>query len=336
MSTKQTIDPTNFEDSSLQLSSASAAAVSPDGAHLVTGNDVGELALWEVASARLLARGKTGAAERPVIAYRGSERLVSGGKTLSLFDAATLKKMSKEPKLKGHRAPPNAIAFAPDGSRLLSAGGSYIYTNDCFLRVWDANTGEELTKVKLAKKAVGILDLLVDPRGRWVATSGEDLLVRLHSLDDLAVLHSFELPAPPEGYSVELGSLAATPDGDRLAVSSGDGRVFLLDTRKPEAGEHVELAPPAPQKGRPLETVSSSGLCFSPDGRFLIIPRVYAYEDDYGSLFEIADVGTLAVVARHATDFTEICETLLMPGGGGLLTTGDKGAQLWPLDALLP
>jgi hypothetical protein len=66
-----------------------------------------------------------------------------GGKNIVAFDL----KSGKKTKLafKGHRATPNALLV--EGGTLYSAGGSYIYTDDRFVRTFDAATGEAQWKL---------------------------------------------------------------------------------------------------------------------------------------------------------------------------------------------
>ena len=337
MSPKKTLMPARFADSTAEMVDVVSAAVAPDGSQIVIGQETGTLSLWDVATMRRQVEVETGSRGRVVLSYTpDGSRILWGGKALAPLDASTLERRPSEPRFRGHKATPNALAWKRDGSRLLSAGGSFGNTGDCFLRSWDAQSGELVAKTKLvARKHLAVLDLMVDPKDRWVASAGEDLLVRLHDLGDLSVLHTFEMPAPPPGFPTAFPSLATDPTGEHLAVSASDGRVYLLDTVTPEAGRHVEVAPPAMAKRRALESVSSDGLCFTPDGRMLIIPRVYTYEDGCVAGIEVVDLATLEVWTRHPTEATIYTSARMMPDGERLLTVGDMGAQLWLLSDVL-
>lgn len=337
MSPKKTITPTTFAEPSSEMGDVVSAAVAPDGTQIVVGQATGRLSVWDVATMRLLVEVDTANRGRMVLIYTpDGDRILAGGRVLAPLDARTLQRQTSEQRFRGHKGTPNALGWARKGDRLLSAGGSFGNTGDCFLRAWDARTGEVVAKYKLAaRKHLAVLDLLVDPEDRWVASAGEDLLVRLHDPEDLAVLHTFEMPAPPPGFPTAFRSLASDPKGEQIAVSGSDGRVYLLDARAPEQGRWSEVAPPAMAKRRALESVSSDGLCFTPDGRMLVVPRVYTYEDGCVAALEVVDLATLQVRAKHATEATAYTSARLMPDGERLLTVGDMGVQLWPVRDLV-
>ncbi len=125
--------PQVLVDNSLPYPQMAAAAFSPSGHLLATGNSTGNLYLWDVATLELVRRGKTGGSDRPSIVFTSNTRMIAGSKTLHTFDVDTLKRKSKEPRYKGHKAPPNGIVLTA-GGQLVTAGGSYIYTDDRFLR----------------------------------------------------------------------------------------------------------------------------------------------------------------------------------------------------------
>jgi outer membrane protein assembly factor BamB len=66
-----------------------------------------------------------------------------GAKNVVAFDVATGKKTKVA--FKGHRACPNALLV--DGNRLYSAAGSFIYTDDRFVRAFNLSNGEAVWKV---------------------------------------------------------------------------------------------------------------------------------------------------------------------------------------------
>ncbi|MGB1017153.1 MAG: WD40 repeat domain-containing protein [Nannocystaceae bacterium] len=326
---KKTPPPRRLNNAVLPYATMCSAAFSPDGTQLVTGNTTGNLYLWDVASGELLSHGKTGGSDRMGIVYPSKTRFIAGSKTLHTFDAQSLKRIAKEPRYKGHKAPPNTLALAPNGRTLVSGGGGFIHTHDRFVRLWDVATGgPPRAKAKLARQ-VGASGVCFDPKGRWVATGGEDFRIRLHDPNDLTLLSDVEVaPRPEHGYPT-LDSLVS--DGNSLAVTDHNGRIFWLDTH--DLTDVREIAPPTPQPGRPLEGASATGLCFA--GSKLIIPRTYAYKDGYGGFLQVYDPKAGTIIRQHEAELVHVSQALICPNNRWYLVLSTQGALLWPIGDIL-
>jgi WD40 repeat protein len=96
--------------------------------------------------------------------------VTASDKTVRLYDVATGKETLV---LRGHTQSPRAVAFSPDGKRIVTGGGS-----DRSVRLWDARTGEEiLTFSPVADPVTGVA---FSPDGhKIVATSQTDDVVKV-------------------------------------------------------------------------------------------------------------------------------------------------------------
>jgi WD40 repeat protein len=107
-----------------------------------------------------------------------------------------------------------AVAFSPDGKRVVSSGfqpGLYW---------WDTQTGE---RVKLqAGHGVAVHEICFSKDGKFAASAGADRTVRMWDGASGAPLKVFAVGATT--YAV-----AVSPDGKRLASGSFDGLVRLWD-----------------------------------------------------------------------------------------------------------
>lgn len=149
--------------------------------------------------------------------------------------------------LNGHKGWVFKVQFSPDGQRLVSAG------RDGSVRVWNLATGQQ----EFAK--TGYPDMrraLFSPDGRYIAYTGygnELWLWDFTSKD--------KDQEKPVKYLYDVGvisGLSFSPEGRRLAVTSHNGRVLLIET----------------QSGRVLQQFHTHegmvvAVAFSPDGRVL-------------------------------------------------------------------
>ena len=126
-------------------------------------------------------------------------------------------------RLEGHEDFGNAVAWHPDGQRLATAG------DDGTVRIWDAASYEELTRVECSQGRV--LALAWHPNGTSFASAGGDGTVKLWNATTCKTLGCLE------GHLGEVLYLAWHPDGGRLASSAVDGTVRLWNVTT-----HEEIA----------------------------------------------------------------------------------------------
>ncbi len=120
--------------------------------------------------------------------------------------------------LEGHGAGVNDVSFSRDGALLYSA------STDGTIRSWDLRTNTN--KRVLLRHGFGINVLALDTSKNWLAYGAVDGVTRVVDLATDRQIADFSLDRRP------ILSMAASPDGNKLAVGDGHGFIMIIDTGK--------------------------------------------------------------------------------------------------------
>lgn len=265
-----------------------AQAWSSDGAYLAMPGARGSEGLWvydlrqPILEPQILAldEGVSALAFRP----RRQQFIVgseSGALQLwQIHDSAPLT-FSERLRLNAHAGPVSALAFSPDGERLVSAGAE-AYTHVDANRNWAAIVWDLPT---VAQQAIlsGHQDLIraiaYQSSEPIIVTGGDDTAQRLWSAESGANISSLDYGAPA-------ADLAFSPDGSLMAIALRRAADNLLI---------FEGAQGSPVASYPAPTGNLTSLDFSPGGAMLAVGSA-------DGVFSVWNTKTHQLIATRETD----------------------------------
>jgi serine/threonine protein kinase len=243
----------------------SALAFSPDRDTLASGGVDGAVRLWSFSSSRpgdqVLERARSGREVNSLAFAPDSLTIASGSGTLdgliSLWDLSAGKAVRKA-VIPGHKASVEALAFAPDGKELVSAGA------DGTVRLWDLTGPQPREQAVLKGHTDSVKAVAFSPDGKTIVSAGQD---------GTAHLWNVAKRWPKEQATLRLctghaRTLAFSPDSQFLALGSIDQTVRLWDLTEAEPAERVVLKGHlgvirlvmSPLEGKTLLSIDDRGL----------------------------------------------------------------------------
>jgi WD40 repeat protein len=250
--------PLTFPRNRMAHNLVAVVAVSRDGKMIASGGR-DSVKLWDPRTRRLLATLPHDGDVKGV-AFNGDGSVLASAcrENIQLWDLKTQKRLDF---LRGHTAEVLALAIAPDGKTLASAGG------DRTVRLWDMETRKMLAVLQGHEEI--IWSLVFAPDGKTLASGSQDATIRLWDVagrKESAVLR---------GHADSVASLAISPDGKTLVSGSTNRvpqegvkaisliKVWDLSTRKERTAVRAEGI-------RIRFDGVASSLAFSPDGKTLV------------------------------------------------------------------
>jgi WD40 repeat protein/DNA-binding SARP family transcriptional activator len=240
-----------------------ALAISHDSSTLYSSALDGKVLVWDLAGTRRLGRpfkvGLDRFGELPRYALSPDGRILAVGRhdgAVGLFDAGTLRPISRFPVVPGRGGSVVGMGWVP-GGRLIVVGG-----NDGFLALVDPLRGRIVRRLYGHRAGArtgnlyGVFTPGISADGRKMVTGADDSTVRTWALPS-------GRPIGPPLKLPFVGDVAMSPDGKRIAVTVPEGtsdpgvQIFDATTHRRLAGLHGD------------ESIWDL-VRFTPDGRFVV------------------------------------------------------------------
>ncbi|MDX2042062.1 MAG: protein kinase [Acidobacteriota bacterium] len=275
-------------------STISGLSLSPDGRWIASGSDDSLVKIWNVPVNYL--PGITQRCYRswwPMAPGDGIWRMQSD--IDNCYNVQAIPAPSRElTVLKSHRDRILAVAFAPDGKLLASAGA------DQTIKLWDTTNWREVAS--LTGHSQMIRAVAFSPDGKTLVSGSEDRFVKLWDVAARRELSTIR------GHGGKVYSLAFSPDGQTLATASDDHTVKLWDmTANTQA--FTELTG---------HTDEVDVAAFSPDGKIIAT----AGDDKTIKLWDAASGQALKTLTGH---ISWVQSQAFSPDGKRLASADRKG-----------
>ena len=284
-----------------------AIAFGKDKNILASGGDDKKVCVWDVTGEKIVATADEQAGVVNAVAFSSDGGLlaaVNGGGTATVYRTTDLTK----PVYGGavsQGGGTNAVAFARQGTALLSAGADKILT----LTGGIDGTGSGTTLKKYEGHDQAVKAVAVSRDGKLFVSGSADKSVVVWDADTGKQLRAFL------GHPKEVIAVAVRPDGKQIASASDDGSIKLWPLTT--ADEHREAAD---------ATDRVWAVAYSPDGKTFAA----AGADRTVRLYDAVTGKLLKPLAGHKGSVT----TVVFLDNATLLTAaGDKVAKIWNLAA---
>ncbi len=255
-------------------------AFAPDSAHVVTSDKDGVAHLWNAVSGDIELTLPSAGSALNAVAFSPHGQFIATGSEGGLVqlwtdDGRLVFTVEAEGSV-------NSIAFSPDDTKLLTAGG------DNRARLWDVATGAELNEFA---HVAPVVTAAFSPDWTRVVSASKDGTARIWDAEtgkELAVLMAPTVETAGR-RSVEVNSASFSPTGDRVVTASTDNFARVWDVSDVGVGPAKLVSE---LRGHSGEVFSAT---FSGDSRFVVT----ASRDATARVWEAASGDSIAILRGH-------------------------------------
>lgn len=204
------------------------------------------------------------------IAYSNNGKFIAFGDTKGTIHIHNSETLEEVKLISGHLNSVYSVKFNPDDTKLISC------SRDTTIRIWDFNSGNELSKIFTGAR--GLADVDISPDGKkiifcswYLKESGVNGLISLYDFETNEKIWTTDYNTHP------LVAVKFSADGERFAVGSWEANASIWELgnlSNPKIFDFSDVK----------EYSAVDNIAFSPDGKFIAVatknatPRVWEIE----------------------------------------------------------
>jgi WD40 repeat protein/tRNA A-37 threonylcarbamoyl transferase component Bud32 len=266
--------------------------------------------------------------------------------------------------MKGHRGEITSVAFSPDGirlvtgSRLIEYEAGQLVTQFGELKLWDVETGLEISAFKDNKEP--ITSVAFGPDGKLLA-SGHGIWRKIGEVKVWDVATGEQLSSF-KGHTHSVTSVAISPDGKQIASGSHDGTVIVWDVAT--GRQMLTFRGHMDREDSGSISFVATSVAFSPDGKRIasggrdvrvwdvatgqeffhlkgagVYPPTVTFSPDgkriaaAGQNLRVWDSGNGQEIATLSTKYASVSNAKFLPDGRRIVVACGNGISVWDKDS---
>ena len=199
------------------------ANFSQDGSSFATSGADNEIRVWNTNTRQLISTLAGHNDVVPTVALSPDGTTLASGSLDGTVRLWNMRLFQERLALKGHTGGVKALAYTED-SRLFACGTGFV---DDKLRLWDASTGKQLSKLQDHRGLTEAVTL--SKNGKTLASAGSENGTIF--ISDITRSDENSLQTTLTGNPLGITALAFSPAETILASGGTDGRIYLLDVQ---------------------------------------------------------------------------------------------------------